>query len=83
MSFSALLFTIFIQLKQLDFSDKQLQRTLDDLNLSRTELSLTRTELARSADAQSGSKQVMEEQLLTQSLQQFDSTFFCYVARIE
>ena len=82
MSFSALLFTIFIQLKQLDFSDKQLQRTLDDLNLSRTELSLTRTELARSADAQSGSKQVMEEQLLTQSLQQFDSTFFAMLREL-
>ena len=82
LSFSALLFTIFIQLKQLDFSDKQLQRTLDDLNLSRTELSLTRTELARSADAQSGSKQVMEEQLLTQSLQQFDSTFFAMLREL-
>lgn len=82
LSFSALLFTIFIQLKQLDFSDKQLQRTLDDLNLSRIELSLTRTELARSADAQSGSKQVMEEQLLTQSLQQFDSTFFAMLREL-
>ena len=80
--FFALLFTIFIQLKQLDFSDKQLKRTVDELNLSRTELALTRTELARSADAQSGSKQVMEEQLLTQSLQQFDSTFFAMLREL-
>lgn len=82
LSFSALLITIFVQLKQLDFSSEQLKRTLDDLNLSRTELALTRTELKRSADAQTGSKAVMEEQLLTQSLQQFDSTFFAMLREL-
>ena len=82
LSFSALLFTIFIQLKQLIFSEKQLSTTLNELNLSRTELSLTRTELKRSADAQSDSKKVMEEQLLTQSLQQFDSTFFAMLREL-
>jgi len=76
LSFSALLFTIYIQVKQLNFADEQLKRTLDELNLSRTELALTRNELQRSADAQTGSKQVMEQQLLTQSMQQFDSIFF-------
>lgn len=82
LSFSALLVTILVQLKQLKFSDEQLKRTLEDLNLSRTELSLTRTELKRSADAQTGSKTVMEEQLLTQSLQQFDSTFFAMLKEL-
>lgn len=82
LSFSALLVTILVQLKQLKFSDEQLKRTLEDLNLSRTELSLTRTELKRSADAQTGSKAVMEEQLLTQSLQQFDSTFFAMLREL-
>lgn len=76
LSFSALLFTIYIQVKQLNFADEQLKRTLDELNLSRTELTLTRDELKRSADAQSGSKAVMEQQLLTQTMQQFDSIFF-------
>ncbi|MFA3127394.1 putative phage abortive infection protein [Acinetobacter pittii] len=76
LSFSALLFTIYIQVKQLNFADEQLKRTLDELNLSRTELALTRSELQRSADAQTGAKQVMEQQLLTQSMQQFDSIFF-------
>lgn len=76
LSFSALLFTIYVQVKQLNFADEQLKRTLDELNLSRTELTLTRGELQRSADAQSGSKAVMEQQLLTQTMQQFDSIFF-------
>lgn len=82
LSFSALLFTIFIQLKQLNFSEKQLSITLNELNLSRTELTLTRSELKRSADAQSDSKKVMEEQLLTQSLQQFDSIFFAMLREL-
>ena len=82
LSFSALLFTIFIQLKQLVFSEQQLSTTLNELNLSRSELSLTRSELKRSADAQSDSKKVMEEQLLTQSLQQFDSTFFAMLREL-
>lgn len=82
LSFSALLFTIYIQVKQLNFADEQLKRTLDELNLSRTELGLTRSELQRSADAQTGSKQVMEQQLLTQSMQQFDSIFFAMLREL-
>lgn len=46
------------------------------LKLNQEELAETRKELARAAQAQEDSKKVMDAQLKTQSLQQFDSLFF-------
>lgn len=45
------------------------------LKLNQEELAETRKELARAAQAHEDSKKVMEEQLNTQALQQFDSLF--------
>lgn len=68
-SFMALLIT-------LDLQRKQLVKTEEQLQLNREELIDTRKELARSAQAQEDSKRIMNEQLKTQFLQQFDSLFF-------
>lgn len=61
-TFSAILYTIHLQHKVLEQSS--------------IELALTRDELKRSADVQNDSKKIMDEQLKTQTLQQFDSLFF-------
>lgn len=82
LSFSALLYTITIQLKQIKLSEKQLTRTLTELKLSKEELELTRQELARSADAQINSQLVMQQQLKTQNSQQFDSIFFAMLREL-
>ena len=49
------------------------------LKLNQEELAETRKELARAAQAQEDSKKVMDEQLKTQFLQQFDSLFFALI----
>lgn len=46
------------------------------LNLNQKELAETRKELARAAQAHEDSKKVMEEQLKTQALQQFENNFY-------
>lgn len=68
-SFMALLIT-------LDLQRKQLNKTEEQLELNREELKLTREELKKAADAQVDSAKVLNEQLKTQYLQQFDSLFF-------
>ncbi|WP_407412034.1 hypothetical protein [Acinetobacter sp.] len=68
-SFMALLITLDLQRKQLNKSEEQLE-------LNREELKLTREELKKAADAQIDSAKVMNGQLKTQFLQQFDSLFF-------
>lgn len=68
-SFVLLLLTLSMQRKQLDKTEEQLE-------LNREELRLTREELKKAADAQIDSAKVMNEQLKTQFLQQFDSFFF-------
>ena len=68
-SFMLLLLNLYLQRKQLDKTEEQLE-------LNREELRLTREELKKAADAQIDSAKVMNEQLKTQFLQQFDSFFF-------
>lgn len=68
-SFALLLLNLHLQRKQLDKTEEQLE-------LNREELAETRKALERSAQAQEDSKRVMDEQLKTQYLQQFDSLFF-------
>lgn len=74
-SFMALLITLDLQRKQLNKSEEQLE-------LNREELRLTREELKKAADAQIDSAKVMDEQLKTQFLQQFDSLFFNLLGKL-
>lgn len=74
-SFMALLIT-------LDLQRKQLNKTEEQLELNREELKLTREELKKTADAQIDSAKVMNEQLKTQALQQFDSLFFALLNQL-
>lgn len=69
LSFMLLLLNLYLQRKQLDKTEEQLE-------LNREELRLTREELKKAADAQIDSAKLMDEQLKTQFLQQFDSLFF-------
>ncbi|MCG9083394.1 putative phage abortive infection protein, partial [Laribacter hongkongensis] len=64
----ALLYTIKLQIEQ--------------LNLSREELAATREELKRSADAQTDAQIALHEQLKTMKLQQFDSIFFAVLEKM-
>ena len=68
-SFMLLLLNLKLQREQLDNAEEQLK-------LNREELKLTRDELRKAADAQVDSAKVMNEQLKTQFLQQFDSNFY-------
>lgn len=75
-SFMALLIT-------LDLQRKQLNKTEEQLELNREELKLTREELKKAADAQVDSAKVMNEQLKTQSLQQFENLFFALIKQLQ
>ena len=68
-SFMLLLLNLKLQREQLDNAEEQLK-------LNQEELKLTREELKKAADAQIDAAKVMNEQLKTQALQQFDSFFF-------
>lgn len=52
------------------------------LKMSRDELAETRRELARAAKAQDDSRKVMDAQLRTQTLQQFESFFFNFLEHV-
>ncbi|MDG2954703.1 putative phage abortive infection protein [Bisgaard Taxon 10/6] len=68
LSFLALLYTIYLQIRSLKFQIKELQ-------LTREELEATKEELARSAEAQEQSSKIFQQQ-------QFESTFFALLNQI-
>lgn len=68
-------FSFMLLLLNLKLQREQLDNTEEQLELTRNELELTRIELEKAADAQIDSSRVMNEQLKTQFLQQFDTLF--------
>jgi uncharacterized membrane protein len=75
-SFMLLLLNLKLQREQLDNAQEQLK-------LNQEELKLTREELKKAADAQINSAQVMNEQLKTQSLQQFDGLYSLMINQLD
>ena len=75
-------FSFMLLLLNLYFQRQQLDKTEEQLKLNQEELKLTREELKKAADAQIDSAKVMNEQLKTQFLQQFDSSFFSILDRL-
>lgn len=74
-SFMLLLLNLKLQREQLDNAEEQLE-------LNREELKLTREELRKAANAQVDSAKVMNEQLKTQALQQFDSQYQHFIIQL-
>jgi len=76
-------FSFVLLLLNLTLQRQQLDKTEEQLELNREELKLTREELKKAADAQIDSAKVMNEQLKTQTLQQFDSLYVLMINQIE